>query len=120
MDIFFRTRKLQRICSNEQEMRQRLDKKMVQRLRQRMAELKAADVLADISHLPPPRLHELTNRNGVFSVDLEYPYRLLLIPANDPIPRREDGGIDIELVSEVEIIDIEDTHDAKSNRKKRK
>lgn len=101
-------------------MQQRLGKGMAQRLKQRMAELNAADMLADISHLPPPRLHELTNRNGVFSVNLEYPYRLLLIPANDPIPRKEDGGIENAQVNEIEIIGIEDTHDPKNQRRKRK
>jgi proteic killer suppression protein len=43
-------------------------------------------------------------------VDLEHPYRLLFIPADDPIPYREDKGIDLALVKEIEIIDIEDTH----------
>ncbi len=81
------------------------------KLQQRLAELNAADALSDISHLPPPRCHELTGkRSGQFSVDLEHPYRLLFIPADDPIPYKEDGGIDLALVTEIEIIEIEDTH----------
>lgn len=81
------------------------------KLQQRLAELNAADVLSDISHLPPPRCHALTgNRTGQFSVDLDHPYRLLFIPADDPIPYREDGGIDLALVTEIEIIEIVDTH----------
>ncbi len=81
------------------------------KLQQRLAELKAADTLSDISHLPPPRCHALTgNRTGQFSVDLDHPYRLLFIPADDPIPYKEDGGIDLALVTEIEIIEIEDTH----------
>ena len=92
-------------------MQKQLGDKMARKLRQRMAELKAADTIADISHLPPPRCHELTNnRAGQFSVDLEHPYRLLFIPANDPIPLREGGGIDLVRVTEIEIIEIEDTH----------
>ena len=84
---------------------------MARKLQQRLAELNAADVLSDISHLPPPRCHELTGkRAGQFSVDLEHPYRLLFIPADDPIPYKEDGGIDLALVTEIEIIEIEDTH----------
>lgn len=120
MRVFFRTQKLRKVCSNEREMQRGLGQRMAQRLKQRMAELNAADVLADISHLPPPRLHELKNQDGVFSVDLAHPYRLLLIPANEPIPRKEDGGIETKQVNEVEIIDIEDTHDPKNQRKKRK
>ena len=84
---------------------------MTQKLKQRMAELKAADVLADISHLPPPRLHELTGKEkGQFSVDLQHPYRLLFIPADEPVPRKEDGGIELNGVKAVEIIEIADTH----------
>jgi proteic killer suppression protein len=100
-------------------MQKSLNKKMARKLKRRMAELNAAEVLADISHLPPPRLHELKNRNGVFSVNLEHPKRLLFISANDPIPRKGDGGIDLHLVDEIEVIAIEDTHDAKNKRKKR-
>ncbi|WP_211233848.1 type II toxin-antitoxin system RelE/ParE family toxin [Maridesulfovibrio bastinii] len=81
------------------------------KLMQRLNELDAAENLDQISHLPPPRCHELTNnRKGQFSVDLDYPYRLLFIPADDPVPLLENGGIDKSQVSEIEIIEIEDTH----------
>lgn len=81
------------------------------KLRQRMAELKAADVLADISHLPPPRLHELAGQQkGQFSVDVAHPYRLLFIPADDPVPTKPDGGIDLTAVESIEIVGIADTH----------
>lgn len=90
---------------------------MSEKLQQRLFELEAAGALSDISHLPPSRCHELVNRLSVFSVDLEYPSRLLFIPANDPIPRKEDGGIDREQVTEIEILSIEDTHDQKNQRR---
>lgn len=74
-------------------------------------ELSAADSLADISRMPPARRHELVgDRKGVFSVDLEHPFRLLFIPANDPMPLNSQGGINLSEVTEVEIIGIEDTH----------
>jgi hypothetical protein len=43
-------------------------------------------------------------------VDLDHPYRLLFIPADEPVPYREDGGIDLERGREIEIIEIADTH----------
>lgn len=82
-----------------------------------MAEFTAAEVLSDISNLPPMRCHELTNRTGVFSVDLEFPLRLLFIPTEDPIPLKDDGGVDREKVRGIEIIKIEDTHDKKNQRR---
>ena len=87
------------------------------KLQQRLFELEAAVTLSDISRLPPIRCHELVNRQSVFSVDLEYPFRLLFIPANDPIPQKENGGIDREQVTEIEILSIEDTHDQKNQRR---
>ena len=81
------------------------------KLMQRMMELKAAECLKDIGHLPPARCHELgNNRKGQFSVDLQHPYRLLFIPADEPPSLKDDGGIDLENVKEIEIIEIADTH----------
>ena len=111
MDIYFSTKKLQKICSQEKEMNKALGAKCAEKLKQRMMELRAADALSDISHLPPPRCHELFGeRSGQFSVDLEQPHRLLFIPANDPVPLLEDGGIDRKRVTEIEIIEITDPH----------
>lgn len=111
MLIFFRSKKLQKTCSQQREMQKQWGQGMARKLQQRLMELKAAETLADISHLPPPRCHELSgNRAGQFSVDLEHPYRLLFIPADDPVPFRKDEGIDLARVREIEIIGIEDTH----------
>ena len=57
------------------------------------------------------RCHELTgNLKGQLSVDLGHPYRLLFVPADDPIPYRKEGGLDWQQVTEIEITDITDTH----------
>lgn len=84
---------------------------MAGKLLQRLMELSAADTLHDVSYLPPARCHELAgDRAGQLSVDLEHPYRLLFKVANTPIPRKADGGLDWSVVTEIEIIDIVDTH----------
>lgn len=111
MDIYFRTKRLQKLCSVSREAQRHLGAKRAGRLQQRMMELKAANSLDDISRLPPARCHQLTgNRKGQLSVDLEHPYRMLFIPANNPIPETEDGGLDWLGVTEIEIIGIVDTH----------
>lgn len=90
---------------------------MSEKLQQRLSELKAADVLADISYLPPPRLHQLGHdKKGHFSVDLKHPYRLLFIPADEPVPLTKDGGVDLALVTAIEITGIADTHTGKRFR----
>lgn len=110
MKIYFKTKKLQKQCSEMREMVRVFGQAMADKLSQRLAELHAADSLAEITPLPPPRCHELTNRKGVFSVNLVHPYRLLFISA--------DGGIKRDSVFEVEIIAIEDTHDKKNQRRR--
>jgi len=63
--IFFKNKKLQKICSNSAEAIKLLGAKRGGKLMQRMMELKAAENLGDISRLPPARCHELTgNRSG--------------------------------------------------------
>lgn len=81
------------------------------RISQRLHELKAADVLADIAPLPC-RCHELIgNRAGQLSVNLDHPYRLIFIPANNPVPKKPDGGLDWSKVTAIQIIGVEDTHE---------
>ncbi len=111
MIIYFRTKKLQKLCSYRKEAEKHLGTKKAEKLLQRMMQLSAAANLQEISHLPPSRCHELSgDRRGQISVDLEHPYRLLFIPSNNPRPIKKDGGLDWSKVTEIEIIEIEDTH----------
>jgi len=111
MIIYFHTSKLQKLCSSKVEAVKKLGSKRAGKLMQRLQELDAAENLAEIARVPPPRCHELTGqRKGQLSVDLEHPYRLLFIPANEPVPRMADGGLDWKAVTEIEIIEIADTH----------
>ena len=74
-------------------------------------ELRAADTLADISTLPPARCHQLSgDRAGQFAVDVRHPFRLIFEPAHDPVPRKEDGGIDLPRVTAIRILEVTDYH----------
>lgn len=111
MLIYFKSNKLQKICNKENEAIKKLGLKMARKLQQRLMELNAAHCLDDISKLPPARCHQLKgNRAGQFSVDLAHPYRLIFIPANDPIPENKDGGLDLSKIDSIEILAIDDTH----------
>lgn len=111
MVVFFRTKKLQKQCSSQKEMLREFGPARTRKLQQRLMELSAAENLNQIPRTPPPRCHELTgDRAGQLSVDLDHPYRLILIPANDPVPRKPDGGLDWENVTEIEVVQIADTH----------
>lgn len=74
-------------------------------------ELRAADTLADIGTLPPARCHQLSgDRAGQFAVDVQHPFRLIFESAHDPVPRKEDGGIDLTRVTAVRILEVTDYH----------
>ncbi len=112
MIIYFKTNKLQKICNSQKEAEKKHGLQMAKKLMRRLNELQAAKTLQDISYLPPSRCHELTGpHRGNLSVDLEHPYRLLFIPANDPVPTKSAGGLDWSKVTEVEITEITNTHE---------
>lgn len=118
MIVTFKSKKFLKECSDPRAMIKAFGAEMSKKLQQRLMELKAAEVLSDISHLPPARCHELVNKKGMFSVDLVYPYRLVFRPADEPIPLKADGGIDLDCVKTVLIIAKEDTHDEKFKSRK--
>jgi proteic killer suppression protein len=111
MVVNFRTTKMQKACSSERAMRAEWGDHIAKKLKHRLAELAAADSLADIPHTPPARCHELgQDRRGQLSVDLAHPYRLILVPDHDPPPLKEDGGLDRTAVNRVLILEVVDTH----------
>lgn len=110
MYISFKTKKLERIFNSEKGLRKEFDKN-AQVLMRRMAVLRAASCLAEISHIPPERRHELTGKKkGTFAVDLKHPYRLVFMPNHDPVPVCDDGGIDLAQVTAITILAVEDYH----------
>ncbi len=77
----------------------------------RMAVLRAARNLALVPITPPDRRHQLVgDRNEQFAVDLVHPRRLVFAADHQPVPRRDDGGIDTEQVTAIRILDVVDYH----------
>ncbi len=112
MDIVFKTKKLQKICNNYKLLQKEFGQEQAKKIRLRLDELRAAECLLDISPFPPPRRHELVgNMKGKFSVDVKHPYRLILEPVTQPPPLKDDGGIDLEHITAIRIVGVEDTHD---------
>src|SRR5262249_34786890 len=109
--VVFSASKLQMECNDTKLRVWRYGPRRAALIQRRLDELRAADVLEDIRHLPGLRCHELTgDRDGQLSVDLDHPYRLLCEPANVPIPCKPDGGLDWSQVTAVRILEVTDTH----------
>ncbi|MGD8453009.1 MAG: type II toxin-antitoxin system RelE/ParE family toxin [Phycisphaerae bacterium] len=111
MEVSFASRSMQKVCSIAKEAHRKWGSAVARRLQQRLMELRAAETLADISHLPPARCHELTgDRAGQISVDLAHPYRLIFVPDHDPVPQKPDGGLDRASVTKVLVLEVCDPH----------
>ncbi len=112
MEIVFQTSRLQSECNDSKKAVRRFGSEVAKRLRQRLDDLHAAATLEDIGTLPPARCEELKgDRKGQLSVRLPGALRLVFEPAHNPVPRRDDGGLDWSQVTAIRILAIEDYHD---------
>jgi proteic killer suppression protein len=111
LDIAFRTRKLEKTFNSVGELQKAYGARMAKAIMIRLAVLKAARTLALVPTTPPDRRHQLRgDRDEQFAVDLVHPRRLVFEPNHDPLPRKDDGGIDVEQVTAITIIDVIDYH----------
>lgn len=111
VELSFANRKLARELADEKTIVRSYGADNGRRICQRLAQLMAADNLETLRLLPQTRAHELSaDRAGQISVDVRHPYRLLLVPDHDEIPRKPDGGLDWARVTKVKILGIVDTH----------
>jgi len=73
--------------------------------------LGAATCLAEVPAEKPDRRHELSHdRKGQFAVDITGNYRLVFEPNNNPIPLKKDGGLDLNRITKIKILEVEDYH----------
>jgi proteic killer suppression protein len=110
MDISFAKKKLGKIINSERELQKKYGEN-ARYIMRRMAVLKAAISLAHIPHRTPERRHELEGqRKGTFAVDLKHPFRLTFKPNHNPVPLKEDKGVDLNKVTAIIILEVEDYH----------
>lgn len=111
MDIAFATRRLEKIFAHRKSLVRTYGERMAKTIMNRMAVLMNAQNLEMVPHTKPTRRHQLTgDREGDFAVDLVHPMRIIFRPNHDPIPKTEDGGIDIAYVTAIEILEVVDYH----------
>jgi proteic killer suppression protein len=109
LDIYFKDRKLSEALSNSKACKKAFGDKRSRKIQQRLLELKAAACLAHMYRLPQAQCHPLKgNRKGQFAVSVSGNYRLIFAPNQDL--RKTDRSFDIEQITEIVIIGIEDYH----------
>lgn len=115
MDILFKRKKDRDTCNSESLLKKRFkgNPKRARLIRARLDELADSDNLAVMRYLPQAHCHELKgSRGGQLAVKLDKGFRMVFGVADDPIPLKEDGGLDWTQVTAVRIIELaEDYHD---------
>ena len=110
MDIVFEDSDFEKQCNNHKLLVRKQGAKRAKKIRQRLDDLRAASTL-EVMRMLPGRCHELKHdRAGQLSLDLDHPHRLIFEPANEPIPLKEDGGLDWNSVTAIRILGVDDTH----------
>jgi len=113
VDISFGDKDLKKYANNDRLASRKLGPKRAKLFKQRLDELRAAETLEDVRHLPG-HFHELKeNRKGQWSCDLDQPYRMIFVPHEDPIPVNADGQYIWIEIKGVEVIEITNYHKEK-------
>lgn len=108
MEINYANNKLQKELTDDKELCKNYGI-LAKRIKQRLTELASAENLAVIS--PLGRCHELTgDKKGQLTVDINGNWRLFFIPDHNPIPTKDDGGLNWEEVTRIMIISVDDPH----------
>jgi proteic killer suppression protein len=111
VEVIFQDPKLAKICGSASLLTRKFGPEQTRFIRRRLDEFRWAPNLEVLRSLAGTRCHELKgNREGTLAVDLKHPYRLIFEPANDPIERKPDGGLDWTKVTSVRILTVEDYH----------
>ena len=111
MDILFKNERLERDCTEDRWMRRAWGANRTKILRRRLDQLRAAENLEHLRLAFHRRCHELEgDRSEQVSLDLDGGYRLLLAVAENPVPRKPDGGLDWRRIAAVRVLAVENTH----------
>ena len=115
MDILFKKQKARITSNDESKLKQEYkgNPRRSSLIRARLDELADADNLAVMRFLPQAYCHELKgNRAGQLAVKLDKGYRMVFEPADNPVPKKKDGGLDWTRVTAIRILELsEDYHD---------
>ena len=110
MEIRYKSKKLKKQLTDHKELHKTFGL-MARKVNQRLKELSDSDNLSIMGTIPAARCHELSgSRKGELAVNVSDNYRMIFIPANNPVPVKEDGGLNWEEITKIQIIEIEDYH----------
>ena len=110
MNIEYRKNKLKKQLSNASAIKKAFGVN-AKRIASRLDDIIASPNLAVLIQIPAANCHSLTaERSGEWALDISGNYRLTFGITHNPIPKNEDGSINIHLVTDICILEIVDYH----------
>ncbi|MDA2364254.1 type II toxin-antitoxin system RelE/ParE family toxin [Bacillus cereus] len=104
MEISYATTRLEKILTNERKIQKQYTA-FYKKIINRMSEIRAANNLDEIPHVPPPRRHKLEgNYSDCWGVDISKNFRIVLKPNGDW------DESDLTTINKITILSIGDYH----------
>ncbi|MEK3727211.1 MULTISPECIES: type II toxin-antitoxin system RelE/ParE family toxin [unclassified Lysinibacillus] len=104
MNISYTTGKLEKILTNERLIKREYTQ-IYKNVMNRLSELRTANNLEEIPHIPPPRRHKLNgDYDDCWGVDVSKNFRIILKPTGDW------NELDLKTITSIEILTISDYH----------
>ncbi|HRY99400.1 MAG TPA: type II toxin-antitoxin system RelE/ParE family toxin [Bacteroidales bacterium] len=110
MIITFADRTLMKYANDQSLAKRKLGVQQAELFHRRLEDLRDSESFADLEHLPGNHHQLKFNRKDQWSCDLNQPYRLIYIPAYDPVPKDEDGRQLLKELTAVRILEINNYH----------
>jgi len=109
--ITFKTKRLEKTFNSRKLLIRKYGDQNAEYIIRRMAVLRASNSLEEVPTEKPIKCHKLKGkREDQFALNLKEPYRLVFEPDYNSIPRKEDGGINLEAIIKIKILSVEDYH----------
>lgn len=110
MEIDFLNEKLKKLCNDAKHAKVKLGELSAKKLLQRLCDIDASNNVQELPPLGNP--HPLKGeRLGEFAISLHGGCRLVFVPNHNPIPTKNDVGLDWSCVTSITIIEIGDYHE---------
>lgn len=111
MKIRYHTRKLEKSVGSYRAIKKDYGER-AKKVNRRIEELTAAANLEDMRSIHAANCHELkADRVGKIAVDISPNHRIIFLPDHDPLPEKDDGGLEWKQVTSIVILAIgEDYH----------
>lgn len=110
MQLEFKSKKLERTLNDPLLIKKSFGEN-AKRVVQRLEEMRSAPTLAVLMSIPATRCHKLSGqRKNEWAVAILPNHRLIFEIANDPVPEKEDGSVNIVLITHIRILETTDYH----------